>query len=75
MNLSLTSAEPLTIIRLKAVEYALALLARQSSHSTLEQVLDLARKIEDYVIGTTGSEKSSVQPSAHPGATGRRGSA
>lgn len=75
MNLPLTNAEPLAIIRLKAVEYALTLLARQSGHSSPEQVLDVARRFEDYVIGIAGSEKSSAQPSAHPGVTGRRGSA
>lgn len=75
MKDSLTGLEPGAIIRLKAVEYALTLLSRQSSHSSTEQVLEIAKVFESYVIGEAGSGKPSDKPSDHPGVTGRRGSA
>lgn len=75
MKDSLTGLEPGAIIRLKAVEYALTLLSRNSSHTSTEQVLEVAKTFETYMTGEAGSERSSDQPSAHPGVTGRRGSA
>lgn len=77
MNELLTALDGRAIIRLKAVEYALTLLSRQTSHTSTQVVLDTAKVFEDYMMGETGSEAktSSVKPSADPGATGRHGSA